>query len=235
VGAGVEPRVPPAEELHPERPVLQVQAVQVRDLELPSGRRREPLREVDHPVVVEVQAGDRPARLRARGLLLEAQGPTVRAELDDAVLLRPLDRGATVFAYRVEPGGALERLGEPVPVEEVVPEDEAARLAAYELLAHQERLREAARVRLHRVPQGQPPPRAVAEQIPERLLIARRRDDQHVPYPGQHQGGERVVDHRLVVDRQELLARRQRDRVEARARPSGEDDRLLNHEPFLSP
>src|SRR5690606_41448786 len=42
------------------------------------------------------------------------------------------------------------------------------------------------------------------EQPPERVAVLRRRDDQHVPDPRQHQRGQRVVDHRLVVDGHEL-------------------------------
>ena len=52
----------------------------------------------------------------------------------------------------------------------------------------------------------------------------RRRDHQHVADPGEHQGGERVVDHRLVVDRDQLLAHREGDRVQARAGAAGQDD-----------
>ena len=39
-----------------------------------------------------------------------------------------------------------------------------------------------------------------------------------------HQGGQRVVDHRLVVDRHQLLAHAHRDRVQPRPRSTGKDD-----------
>ena len=42
--------------------------------------------------------------------------------------------------------------------------------------------------------------------------------------PGQHQRRQRVVDHRLVVDREQLLADRAGQRVQARAGAAGEDD-----------
>ncbi len=59
--------------------------------------------------------------------------------------------------------------------------------------------------------------------------VLRRRDDQHLADARQHQRGERVVDHRLVVDRQQLLADRVRDRVQARARTTGQDDAAAVH------
>ena len=46
---------------------------------------------------------------------------------------------------------------------------------------------------------------SVAEQVGEALRILRRRDDENVANPRQHQRAERVVNHRLVLDRQQLL------------------------------
>ena len=51
-------------------------------------------------------------------------------------------------------------------------------------------------------------------------------DDQDLADARQHQHGERVVDHRLVVDRQQLLADDQRDRIQPRAGAAGQDDAL---------
>jgi len=66
---------------------------------------------------------------------------------------------------------------------------------------------------LHRVLDRHAPTAAIAEQALERGLIHRRGDDQHLTDPGQHQGAERVIDHRLVVHRQQLLTQRLGDRV----------------------
>ena len=67
---------------------------------------------------------------------------------------------------------------------------------------------------------------AVAEQPPESVDVRRRRDDQDLPDPRQHQRGQRVVDHRLVVNRQELLGHNQGERVEAGAGPAGKKNSL---------
>ena len=47
---------------------------------------------------------------------------------------------------------------------------------------------------------------AIAEQAAELRQVVRRRDHQDVADAGQHQHRQRIVDHRLVVDRQQLLA-----------------------------
>ena len=70
---------------------------------------------------------------------------------------------------------------------------------------------------------------AVAEQLREARRVLGRRDEQHVADAGEHQRRQRVVDHRLVVHRQQLLRHHLRDRVQPRARAAGEDDPLAVH------
>src|SRR5688500_19749333 len=59
------------------------------------------------------------------------------------------------------------------------------------------------------------------------LLLRRPPASTLFPYTtlfrSEHQRGQRVVDHRLVVDRHQLLARAERDRVQPRPGPAGED------------
>ena len=80
------------------------------------------------------------------------------------------------------------------------------------------------RVFLDRVIDGQSPLAAVAKQLSEQRVVARRGDDQDLADAGHHQRRQRVVDHRLVVHRQQLLADRDGDRVQAGAGAAGEDD-----------
>ena len=97
---------------------------------------------------------------------------------------------------------------------------------ADELAADQERLRQAPGVGLHGVADRDADLAAVAEHALEVADVLGRRDQEDLADAGEHQRRERVVDHRLVVDRQELLADGPRDRVEPRARAAGQDDPL---------
>ena len=54
--------------------------------------------------------------------------------------------------------------------------------------------------------------------------ILRRADDQNIANPRQHQGAERVVDHRLIIDGQQLLAHRHGDWIETGARTTGQNN-----------
>ncbi len=93
-------------------------------------------------------------------------------------------------------------------------------------LADEEGLGEAVRCGLGRIGDLQAERRAVAEQPDELLGLVRGGDDQDLADPGQHQRRQRVVDHRLVVDRHQLLADRVGDRVESAAGATGQDDAL---------
>ncbi len=160
------------------------------------------------------------------GLLLDLGGPTVGVEVDDAVALWVLDvvaehRGAGRPGRR---GG--DEVGQAGAVEQVVAEHERCALPVEEVGADQERLGEPVGRVLGGVGELQSPLRAVAEQPLERGTVLGRGDDQHLADAGEHVHRQRVVDHRLVVHRQQLLRRAQRDRVETRARSPGEDDAL---------
>lgn len=225
-GAGIEPRVPAAEGHDGQRPLLQVHPVEVGDLQLPAGRGLHPVRLGGHVARVEVQAGDGVGALGLGGLLLDGDGPPLAVELHDAEALGVVDvvaedRGAARLGVL---DGARKVARQAVAVEDVVAEHQGARLAGDELLADGEGLGQAVGARLLGVGQVHAVARAVPEQALEVGQVGRRGDDQDVPDARQHEGAEWVVDHGLVVDRQQLLGGHERERVQARAGPAGEDD-----------
>ena len=225
-GAGVQPRVAASEGDDGQRPLLQVHPVERGDLQLAARGRLDLVGLGGDVARVEVQAGDGVGALGALGLLLDGDGPALRIELHDAEALWVVhvvaeDRGPTGLCIL---DGARQVARQAVAVEDVVAQDERARLAGDEVLADGERLREAVRARLLGVGQVHAVARAVPEQALEVGEVRRRGDDQDVPDARQHEGAKRVVDHGLVVDRQQLLGGHERERVQAGTGPAGEDD-----------
>ena len=229
-GAGIEPRVAASEGDDGQRPLLQVHLVERGDLQLAAGRRLDLVGLGGHVARVEVQAGDGVGTLGLGGLLLDGDGPPLRVELHDAEALGVVhvvaeDRGAARLGVL---DGLLQVAAEAVAVEDVVAEHQGARLAGDEVLADREGLRQAVGARLLGVGQVHAVARAVPEQALEVGEVRRGGDDQDVPDARQHEGAKRVVDHGLVVDRQQLLGGHERERVQASAGPAGEDDALHN-------
>ena len=232
-GAGVQPRVAAAQGDHGQRPLLQVHLVERGDLQLAAGRGLDPMRLGGHVARVEVQAGDGVGALGLGGLLLDGHGPPLRIELHDAEALGVVhvvaeDRGPTGLCVL---DGARQVARQAVAVEDVVTQNERARLAGDEVLADGEGLGQAVRAGLLGVGQVHAVARAVPEQALEVGQVRRRGNDQDVPDASQHEGGQRVVDHGLVVDRQQLLGGHERERVQASAGPAGEDDAFHNITP----
>ena len=108
-----------------------------------------------------------------------------------------------------------------MPKKQVVAEDERAALASDEVAADDKGIGESARLLLDRVVESKAPPASVAEKTAELRLILWGGDDEDVANARQHQGAERVVDHRLVVDRQKLLGRDKRYWIEPRTLSAG--------------
>ena len=233
-GAGVQPRVAAAEGHDGECPLLQVHLVERGDLQLAAGRGLYLMRLGGHVARVEVQAGDGVGALGLGWLLLDGDGPAPRIELHDAEALGVVhvvaeDRGAARLGVL---DGARQVARQAVAVEDVVAEHERARLAGDEVLADGEGLRQAVRRGLLCVGQINSVARAVPEQALEVGEVSRRGDDQDVADARQHKGAKRVVDHGLVVDRQQLLGGHERERVQAGAGPAGEDEALQCTIPF---
>ncbi len=72
-------------------------------------------------------------------------------------------------------------------------------------LAHDEGVREAPGLVLHRVLELKAQARTVAQELLKSPDVPRRGDHQNLPNPREHQRRQGIVDHGLVVDRQHLL------------------------------
>ena len=227
--ARVQPRIASAQRTHVQHARVQVHAVQVCDLQLTSRRGPDPLGVLDHVLVVEVQAGHRVMRLRMRRLLLDGHGLLVLVELDHAITLRivhVIAEHARTFTGLGLRHGLTQGRAQAIAVEDVVAQHQCARLTCNELLAQEERLREPVRGRLHLVREAHAVMRAVAQEPFKVRQVLRRADDQDVADPGHHQHAQRIVDHGLVVHRQQLLRRDRGQRVQSRARATGKNNAL---------
>src|SRR5690606_29527192 len=167
VRAGVQPGITATEPFELQAALLEVAAVEVRDLQFAARGRAQAGSEVAGASVVEVEAGHGIVRARTRRLLLEPDHLAARVELRDAVALRVAhvvtEHGRAVLLR----AGPAQDLRQPVAVEDVVAQHQAARRTAEELAPDQERLRQAVGAGLRRVFDLHPPLRAVAEQLPE--------------------------------------------------------------------
>ena len=204
--ARVEPRIAAAEARDPQIALLQISVVDVGDFKLAAGRRLYVRRNVENGIVVEIQAGDGPVGLGLGRFLLDRFRRAGRSiERDHAIALWVLDAiGEDGRAAFLIPRALCER-GQARTIEDVVTEDQRDGVVADEITADNERFGKAVGLGLFGIRYGKAGLTAVAEPGLKRGHVPRRRDDQDFPNSGYHQDAERVIDHRLVIDRQQLL------------------------------
>ena len=203
--AGVEPGVAAAHFLDTQRAAREVGFVDIGDFELATRRWLDVFRDVDDVLVVKVEASDGVVRARMSRLFFEAECFPLFVKFDNAVALGVADVVSENGGTFVLRGGMLHGFCEVGAVEDVITEHEGATFACDEIFANQERLREAVRARLDGVTDGNAELAAVAEERGEKMRILRRRDDEDVIDAREHESRERVINHRLVINRHELL------------------------------
>src|SRR5271165_1098761 len=102
-------------------------------------------------------------------------------------------------------------------IENIVAEDQRHMIAPDKIPPYGEGFRKPARLVLRRKAESYSEFAAVAKQLLKAALVVWRRDDQYIANIGHHKRGQRIIDHRLVVDRQELLRNYKCQRVKPRA------------------
>ena len=235
--ARIEPGHAPTHQLHLEQAIGQIHGVEVGDLQFTPGGGAHLAGPLHHRVVIEIKTRNGVAAAGFGRLLLQAEHPAIGGKFHHAVTLRIAHRigehrgtGNRTGVGARHPAVAGLQLGHQiVAMEEVVAQHQGRRRAGQELGTDQEGLGQAIGAGLHRIGNRHAPAAAIAQEPFKGCLVLGGGDNQHLPNPRQHQGGEGVINHRLIKNRQQLLTHRLGDRMQAGAAASGQDDALAAH------
>ena len=201
MGAGVKPGVAAAHDFYLEFFAFEVDAVDVGYLEFSACAGFDIFCDFDDVVVVEVEARYCVAGFGFFGFFFDGDGLFVGVEFDDAVAFRVGDRVGEDGGPFIVGVGGLQYFAEVVAVKDVVAKDEGRGVAANEVGTKNKGLGKAIRAGLYDVLEIDAPLTAITEQLLKARGVLRGGDDEDVFDARQHEGGERVVDHRFVVDR----------------------------------
>ncbi len=114
---------------------------------------------------------------------------------------------------------------ETVPaVKNIVAENQGHVVLADERLRDQKRLGDALGSGLFAIFDGESPLRAVAQQLAEARQVRRRRNQAELADAALDQRGERIINHRLVIDRLQLFAGHEGQGKQPRTGAAGQDD-----------
>ena len=109
-------------------------------------------------------------------------------------------------------------------VENIIAENKRNRVTANEITTNQKGLGNAFGAGLRRIADLQAKPLTIFQETPEAVLLMGGRNDKDLTNPRQHKRGERVIDHRFIVDWHELFADCPGNGIQPRARAAGEDN-----------
>ena len=147
-------------------------------------------------------------------------------EFNHAIPFRIFD---PIAEHQAAPGqlhGPLQNPLEPMAIKNIVPQNEADPVPADEFLADDESLGQALGAGLFRIGKAQ----TQLSPVPQQALISgqvlRGGDEENVPDAGQHEDRQGIVDHGLVIDRQELFAHHLGNGIEPGPGSSRQNDSL---------
>ena len=180
-----------------------------------------------HLVGVEVEPHHGIVALGVGGFLLNGETVALFVELGHAVsfgVVDPIaeDRGFLVLLS--SPDGIEQFAREVAAVEDVVAQHQTGAVVADKLLADDEGLGQTVGGGLLRILEVDAVVAAVTQQALETGKVLRSGDEQNVADARQHQHGDGIINHRLVIDGQQLFAHALGDRIQPGAGAPGEND-----------
>src|SRR5271157_5096338 len=227
--AGVKPGESSAEDFNPELLALEINPIDIGDLEFTTGRRTHCSGDIEDLIIIEVQPGYRVVRFRASRFFLDRKNAAFDIELDNAIALGILDRIGEDRCSAGLVARAFQHPLESLAVEDVVSQDQGDVVFTYELPANEKCLGQSTGTWLHGVPDGEADLSSIPQDPLKILDVVWRGYQENLANAGKHQRRKGIVNHRLVVDRQKLLADGSGNRIEPRSRTTGQNDAFAKH------
>ena len=207
----------------------------IGDLELTPSGGREVGDDIERIRSQEIDANRDEITLRHGGLLFKPEDCAVRPEFGDTETLGigdPVEHGSGT------PRAFFERrrdVGQSRPAENVVPENDAEGVVTDEVPGEADRVGDAESPALIPVRQIEAEVGPISQQLHDVTDTLAADDDHDLPNAHSRERLERVVDHRPVVDRQEVLVRDDREREQSGGGAASEDEAFHRVEAYQPP
>ncbi|CAM3169368.1 hypothetical protein PANO111632_06240 [Paracoccus nototheniae] len=226
MGAGVQPGKAAPHAFDRQHAIMQIAFQQGGDLQLSAIRGLDRAGAFGRGAVEEIEAGDGIVRRGNLGFLDDRAGAHLIVEIHHAIAFRVRDAITKDRPAAVATVGGCQQFRQPVTKEDVVAQHHRGWRPVQKILGQDIGLCEPVGRGLDDPGEVDPPLAAIAQQALELGLILGRGDDGDLADAGQHQHGDRIIDHRLVIQRQQLFRHAHGDRIQPRARSPGQNDTL---------
>ena len=154
----------------------------------------------------------------------ETERFAIRIEFDHTIMLRIAHRICKDLRAIFQRRGAAQIIPQAGAEENIIAENQTAESPPIKSFPMMKASARPTRLRLCRIGKRSSPFLSVAEQTLERRQAFGRADHQDFPNTRQHQHRKRIINHRLVIDRQDLFAHAERQRIKTRAASARKND-----------
>lgn len=231
---GIQPGMTSAQALDRQVPSFQVGGIHRSDLQFAPGRRLHLMGDLHHVVIIKIEAGDGIIGFRPGGFFLNGKRVAILIKFHDTKTLRVADvvaKDRCAACFRSSPPQKSPEVGS---IKYIVSQNQRHWVLPDKFFSDDERLRQPIRGWLDGIGDTDSELASIFEETLKGRLIFRCCNDQDIPDPRQHQDGHGIVDHRFIVNRQELLGDPQSHRMQPRPGPTRQDDSLSSHGYSLS-
>src|SRR5690606_13588835 len=174
----------------------------------------------DYFVVIKIQAGNSKIRFWLTWLLLYTDGTLILIKLHYAIPLRVIDMiGKHHAPIRIRM--RFQNILQSCTIEYIVTQNQSNLLFAYKFLSDDKGLSKSFRLGLYRKFKMAAHLTAITQQFLECSRVFRGGDNENLPDSGHHQYRQRVINHRLIVNRHKLLTYSNCQGVKTCARATG--------------
>ena len=233
--ARIEPEHAAAEPLDRKLAGAEIGIVHVGDFQFAARRRLHVRRDIGDMLIEEIQPRDRPIGGSGRRFFDDLDRAAAAVEAYNSESLRVQDLVGEIDGAFFEPAAPFEDRPQRAPKKNIVAKDERDPMAFDEIAADDERLGDAARLVLGAIGDVETKGAAVAQQPLEWRDVGGSRDQENLPHARKHKHRDRVIDHRLVIDRQQMLVEPERHRKEPASRPPRQYNSAHQAAPFARP
>ena len=166
--------------------------------------------------IIKIQARNSVIRLRLCRFFFNRNGFALFIEFNDAEPFRIIDIIAKYRSpFRIS-CSLLQMTGQPSTVENIIAQNHSTRFPGNEFFTENKGLSQSIWRRLHLITQMDTITGPISQEPFKIRQIRRRRNNQNIPNPSQHQRRQRIINHGLIIHRQQLLRRHHRQRIQPR-------------------
>lgn len=212
---------------HMEFPLFQIIFIHTGDFLLSASAWLYILCYLNYIIGIYIESCDSKRRLRYCRFFYDSDNSIMGIKFYDTISLwishfvRKHDRFSFILSSL---NTCFEHMTESLPIKDIISQYQTDIILADKIFPNCKGLSKPIRISLYRIRNHNSPLTTISEKSLKTLLIIQSRDHQNISNSSQHQDRKRIIYHRLIIDRHQLLGNRERNRMKPCTEAPGKDN-----------